>query len=78
MADASGIAYDTRAWTQEWYVREETLRAANLAIVSYHQQLPLTAVFGDGTLSSSDGQRFPTKESRSLPVPCLATSPIRA
>lgn len=61
MADASGIAYDTLAWTQEWYVREETLRAANLAIVDYHQQLPLSAVFGGGTLSSSDGQRFPTK-----------------
>jgi len=26
MADASGIAYDTLAWTQEWYLREETLR----------------------------------------------------
>ena len=61
MADASGIAYDTLVWTQEWYVREETLRAANLALVGYHQQLPLTAVFGGGTLSSSDGQRFPTK-----------------
>jgi TnpA family transposase len=42
-------------------VREETLRAANLAIVSYHQRLPLAQVFGGGTLSSSDGQRFPTK-----------------
>lgn len=61
MADASGIAYDTLAWTQEWYIREETLRAANLAIVGYHQQLPMTAMFGGGTLSSSDGQRFPTK-----------------
>ena len=46
MAEACGISYDMLAWTQEWYVREETLRAANLAIVNYHQQLPLTAVFG--------------------------------
>ena len=61
MADASGIAYDTLAWTQEWYLREETLRAANLALVGYHQQLPLAAIFGGGTPSSSDGQRFPTK-----------------
>jgi len=60
-ADACGIAYDTLAWTQEWYVREETLRAANLALIDYHQRLPLTAVFGSGTLSSSDGQRFPTR-----------------
>ena len=29
MSDACGIGYDTLAWTQEWYVREETLRAAN-------------------------------------------------
>jgi TnpA family transposase len=42
-------------------VREETLRAANLAIIGYHQRLPLTPVFGTGTLSSSDGQRFPTR-----------------
>lgn len=61
MADATGIGHDTLAWTAEWYVREDTLRAANLAIIGYHQQLPMTAVFGGGTLSSSDGQRFPTK-----------------
>jgi len=60
-ADACGIACDTLAWTQEWYVREETLRAANLALIDYHRQLPMTALFGSGTLSSSDGQRFPTK-----------------
>ncbi len=61
MADACGISYDVLAWTAEWYVREETLRAANLAIIDYHQKLPLTPVFGTGTLSSSDGQRFPTR-----------------
>ena len=36
MADACGISYDTLAWTAEWYVREETLRAANLALIGYH------------------------------------------
>jgi len=61
MSDASGIVYDTLVWTQEWYMREETLRAANLRLIGYHQQLPLTPLFGGGTLSSSDGQRFPTK-----------------
>lgn len=61
MAEACGISYDILSWTEEWYVREETLRAANLAIIDYHQRLPLTAVFGGGTLSSSDGQRFPTR-----------------
>ncbi|MEV0111562.1 Tn3 family transposase [Nocardia sp. NPDC050799] len=61
MAEACGISYDILSWTDEWYVREETLRAANLAIIDYHQRLPLTPVFGTGTLSSSDGQRFPTR-----------------
>ena len=61
MAEACGITYDILAWTAEWHVREETLRAANLAIIDYHQRLPLTRVFGAGTLSSSDGQRFPTR-----------------
>ncbi len=61
MAEACGISYDILAWTSEWYVREETLRAANLAIIDYHQRLPLTTVFGAGTLSSSDGQRFPVR-----------------
>jgi TnpA family transposase len=61
MADACGISYDVLAWTSEWYVREETLRVANLAIIDYHQRLPLTPIFGAGTLSSSDGQRFPTR-----------------
>ena len=61
MADACGISYDVLAWTAEWHVREETLRAANLAIIDYHQRLPLSPVFGTGTLSSSDGQRFPTR-----------------
>jgi TnpA family transposase len=61
MAEASGISYDILAWTSEWYVREDTLRAANLAIIGHHQTLPLTPIFGTGALSSSDGQRFPTR-----------------
>ena len=52
MAEACGISYDILSWTSEWYVREETLRAANLAIIDYHQRLPLTVVFGTGTSSS--------------------------
>jgi TnpA family transposase len=61
MAEASGISYDILAWTSEWHLREETLRSANLALIDYHQRLPLTAIFGAGDLSSSDGQRFPTR-----------------
>ena len=71
MADACGISCDILARTSEWYVREETLRAANLALIGYHQKLPLTPIFGSGTLSSSDGQRFPT---RGKPVTARALS----
>jgi hypothetical protein len=61
MADACGISYDVLSWTAEWYVREETLRAANMAIIDYQQRMPLAPIFGGGTVSSSDGQRFPTR-----------------
>ena len=61
MAESCGVPYDVLAWTAEWYFRAETLEAANAAIVNYHHRLPMTRAFGTGTLSSSDGQRFPVK-----------------
>ncbi len=61
MAESCGVPYDVLAWTAEWYFRAETLEAANAAIVNYHHRLPLAQAFGTGTLSSSDGQRFPVK-----------------
>jgi TnpA family transposase len=61
MAASCGIPYDVLAWTAEWYIREETLREANICLVNYHHKLPMTSMFGSGTLSSSDGQRFPTR-----------------
>ena len=59
MAASAGISYDALTWTAEWYFRTETLEAANAAIVSYHHRLPFAQLSGTGTLSSSDGQRFP-------------------
>ncbi|PZS32925.1 MAG: Tn3 family transposase [Pseudonocardiales bacterium] len=61
MAEACGVPYGVLAWTQEWYVREDTLREANTVIVNHHHGLELSAVFGGGTMSSSDGQRFPVR-----------------
>lgn len=49
MAEACGVPYDVLAWTQEWYVREDTLREANTVIVNYHHSLELTKVFGNAT-----------------------------
>ena len=61
MSEACGISYDVLAWTMEWYMREETLREANTCVVNHHYGLELAKVFGGGTMSSSDGQRFPVR-----------------
>ena len=59
MARIAGFSPDELAWTHNWYLRTETLRAANTRIVDYQTQQPITQAWGSGTLSSSDGQRFP-------------------
>lgn len=59
MAEIADLTYRQLAWTSEWYLREETLGAATAAIVNYQHRLPLARFWGGGTLSSSDGQRFP-------------------
>jgi TnpA family transposase len=41
-----------------WFLREATLKEANTILVDHHHALPLSRVWGDGTRSSSDGQRF--------------------
>ncbi|WP_371106218.1 MULTISPECIES: Tn3 family transposase [Streptomyces] len=61
MAASCGISYDVLAWPAEWYIREETLREANICLVNYHHQLPMTSMFGSGTPSSADGQRLPAQ-----------------
>jgi hypothetical protein len=73
MAEASGIPYDVLAWTADWYFREDTLRPASAAVVNHHHRLPMTQLWGTGTLSSSDGQRFPTRQvdHRPRPFPLL-------
>jgi TnpA family transposase len=71
MADASGISEDALAWTSQWYLRQETLRAANTRLVNAHHAHPLAKLWGGGTLSSSDGQRFPQR-GRSLTARALS------
>ena len=48
------------------FIREETLIAANRAIVEAHHQLPLSALYGSGHVSSSDAQRFGIRPSSLL------------
>jgi TnpA family transposase len=53
-----GITPDNLQEMSQWCLREDTLKAANAILVNFHHQLPLSTVWGDGTVSSSDGQRF--------------------
>ncbi len=53
-----GITVDMLRHVLQQYIREETLTAASTEIVNHHHLLPLSSLQGDGTLSSSDGQRF--------------------
>jgi hypothetical protein len=59
MAQSCDQTYDRLAWCTTWYLREETLRAAVAAVVNYQHHQPMSRHWGGGTLSSSDGQRFP-------------------
>jgi hypothetical protein len=59
MANASqGVTYAQIAWTHGWYLSEENYATALAKIVDAQRALPLSAVWGDGTASSSDGQFF--------------------
>ncbi len=51
--------------TSRWFLRDATLKAANAVLVDHHHGLKLSGVWGDGSRSSSDGQRF-TVERESL------------
>jgi TnpA family transposase len=55
---AEGISVDMLQHVTHWLLREDTLKAANRILVDYHHQLALSTVWGPGTASSSDGQRF--------------------
>ena len=71
MAHSASLTYDRLAWASTWYLREETLKAAVTALVNFQYHQPLAQHWGGGTLSSSDGQRFPVqgqvRNARALP-----------
>ena len=59
MARISDLTYQKLAWCTNWYIRDETLKAATTRLVNFQYHQPLSRFWGSGTLSSSDGQRFP-------------------
>lgn len=59
MADSCAeTTYPKLSWLQAWYVRDETYEKALSEIVDAHLKHPFAKHWGDGTTSSSDGQRF--------------------
>lgn len=65
-ASVKDTTVDMLRYVLHYFVREETLTAASAEIVNRHHQLPLSAIHGSGTLSSSDAQRFRIRASSLL------------
>lgn len=61
MAQSAELAYDRLHYASTWHLREETLTSATDTLVNHQYRQPLAALWGSGTLSSSDGQRFPVR-----------------
>lgn len=59
MSEISNLNLNQMLWTHTWYFREETLKKATDCLVNFQYLQPLAKIWGGGTLSSSDGQRFP-------------------
>jgi TnpA family transposase len=59
MSEISNLDLNKMLWTHTWYFREGTLKKATDCLVNYQYHQPLAKIWGGGTLSSSDGQRFP-------------------
>jgi TnpA family transposase len=59
MAESSpGITYEKLSWLQAWYIRDDTYAAGLKDLVDSQFQQPFAENWGEGTTSSSDGQRF--------------------
>lgn len=59
MAEACpGTSLAKLSWLVAWHVRDETYSKALAELVNYQHQIPFAAYWGEGTTSSSDGQRY--------------------
>ena len=58
MADSTpGISYHQMANVAQWRMYDDAMKRAQACLVNYQYRLPLSAYWGDGTTSSSDGMR---------------------
>ena len=63
MAEATGhksVTSRRLMYLSDWFLRQETYSGALAEVVNFQSRQPLAALWGDGSTSSSDGQRFPT------------------
>lgn len=58
MADSTpGISYRQMANSAQWRLYDDAMKRAQATLVNYHNKLLLSAFWGDGSTSSSDGMR---------------------
>ena len=55
---AEGITADMLQQVSRFFLTEAALKAANAAMVNFHHRLGFSKLWGAGTMSSPDGQRF--------------------
>ncbi|CAB3774641.1 Tn3 family transposase [Paraburkholderia humisilvae] len=53
-----GTTYAKLSWLQAWHIRDETYSQALAELVNAQSEHPFAVHWGDGSTSSSDGQRF--------------------
>ncbi len=57
-ASCPGTTYAKLSWLQAWHIRDKTYSTALGELVNAQFRQPFAGNWGDGTTSSSDGQRF--------------------
>jgi TnpA family transposase len=59
MAEACpGTSFAKLSWLVAWHIRDETYQKGLAELINYQHKLPFAAYWGEGTTSSSDGQRY--------------------
>jgi Tn3 transposase DDE domain len=56
-----GTSLSKLSWLVAWHIRDETYSKALAEIVNHQHRVPFAAHWGEGTTSSSDGQRRPSR-----------------
>jgi len=58
MAHASGLNFHEISLVADWYLTEDTLKAASIDIINFASRIPISRVYGQGAACSADGMRF--------------------